>query len=155
MAKKKDDNIVECYLLPSAPMPIVLPVESIAEIVVKPEIEKLDSASANWMKGHTTWRNQRIPVMSFAALNNPELDESRKRKPHLIVLNPVPDAARKAYTGLLCFGNIEKIDVTPSAATTDMPESVDKRYVEAALKFEKKLMMIPKLAAVSVAFSYF
>lgn len=155
MAENKNENVVQCYLLPSAPMPIVLPVECIAEIVAKPKIEKLDSASANWMKGHTRWRNQRIPVLSFAALNDPELDESRKRKPHLVVLNPVPSAARKAYTGLLCYGNINQIDITPSAAITDIPESVDKRYVEAALKFEKKTMMVPKLPAVSVAFSYF
>ena len=115
----------------------------------------LASASANWMIGHVTWQNQRLPVMSFSALNNPELDESKKRKPNLVILNPVPGAARKVYTGLLCFGAIKQVKVNQSAAIADIPESVDKRYIEAVIKFDKKQLMIPKLPALSVAFSYF
>jgi len=136
-------------------MPIVLPTECVAEVVPKPVIEALASASANWMIGHVTWQNQRLPVMSFSALNNPELDESKKRKPNLVVLNPVPGAARKVYTGLLCFGDIKNIKVVQSASIIDIPESVDKRYIEAVIKIGKKQMVIPKLSALSVAFSYF
>lgn len=155
MPNNKNIGALQCYLLPSLPMPMVLPVECIAEVVAKPAIEGLESASANWMIGHATWQNQRLPVMSFAALNNPDLDESKKRKPNLVVLNPVPDAARKAYSGLLCYGVLEKINIDQSATITDIPESVDKRYVEAVIEIDKKLLMVPKLSALSVAFSYF
>ena len=68
----------------------------------------MNDAPANWMKGHVNWRNQRLPVLSFSSLQDASIDESRKKKPHLVVLNPIPHAARKAYSGLLwyCSGDL-------------------------------------------------
>jgi len=146
---------LECYVLPSVPMPILLPVECIAEVVASPKVDEMSKAPTNWMRGHANWQNQRLPVLSYAALHDSKLDESRKRKSHLVVLNPIPNAARKAYAGLLCFGDVKKMKVGTSMAFAEIPENLDRRYVDAVVKLGKKDYMIPKLTALSVAFTYF
>ena len=148
-------NTLDCYVLPAVPLPLLLPKECVAEVVENPEILKLDSARANWMKGHVTWDNQRISVLSYSALHDAELDESKKKNPVLVILNPIPDAARKVFVGLLCFGKVEAITVNENIAQFDLPENVDRRYIEAAVSIGKHKYLMPKLAAMGVAFSYF
>lgn len=146
---------MDCYQLPATPAPLLLPEECVADVVAKPAIIPLEEARANWMRGHVNWRNQLLPVLSFSALNNSQLDESKKRKPHLIVLNPIPGAVRKAFAGIICYGDVSKIKLDDSATYVDFPEGVDKRYTEAAFSFSKQQFLVPKLAALAVAFSYF
>jgi len=146
---------MDCYQIPATPVPLLLPVECVADVYEKPDIEELKESRANWMRGHVTWRNQRIPVMSYSALHNVSLDESKKRKPQMVILNPVPDAVRKAYSGIICFGSVEKVTVDESAIYCDLPQDVDKRYVEAAIEFKGTVYLVPRLAALAVAFSYF
>jgi len=149
------NNTLECYVLPATPLPLLLPIECVAAVVEKPDVQKLAEAPANWMKGYVTWDNQRVPVLSYSALHDSELDESKKRKPVLFVLNPIPDAVRKAFSGLLCFGKVEKISVDDSMIERDLPDKVDRRYVEASIEFAETQYLIPKLTALGVAFSYF
>lgn len=146
---------VECYILPTEPLSLVLPVESVAEIVEKPVVEELSDGRAKWMHGHTNWRNQRLPVVSYGALHDTDLDVSTKRNPVLVVLNPIPDAARKAYSSLLCHGEIEKVMVTPEMPSANPPEGTDRRYIDAVVKISNKDYIIPKLDALGVALSYF
>lgn len=146
---------MDCYQIPANPTPLLLPEECVADIVAKPTITPLEQARAKWMRGHVNWRNQLLPVLSYSALNNPDLDESRKRNANLIVLNPIPGAARKAYTGIICYGAVDKITVDDAATFIDTPEGVDRRYVEAALSVFEQAFLIPRLAALAVAFSYF
>jgi len=134
---------------------MILPVESVAEIAEKPEIEVLNNAPAKWMNGHVNWQNQRIPVLSYSVLQDSSLDESRKRKPHLVVLNPIPHAARKAYSGLMCYGDIQQITVEPNMEFADEEGKIDRRYVDGVIRIGKKEFIVPKLAALGVAFSYF
>ena len=155
MADNTETASLDCYLVPAKPMPMLLPAECIAEVIAEPEIDALDDAPANWMVGHVTWRNQRLPVMSYSALHIPDLDESRRRKKRLVVLNPIPNAARKAYSGILCFGDVKQVSVDESVSLVDAPEKLDKRYAEAVVKVGRAQCVLPKLSALGVAFSYF
>jgi chemotaxis signal transduction protein len=148
---------LDCYILPSAKMPLLLPVETISEVVAKPEIEMLTKAPANWMKGHVNWRNQRLPVVSYAALHDAKLkDKSASASDSLlVVLNPIPNAARKTYSGLFCHGEVKKITVEPNLEFGEVPEDMDKRYIEAVVKIGGTEFIVPKLVALGVAFSYF
>ena len=146
---------LDCYILPSAPLPILLPVESVSEVVAKPEIEALDSAPAKWMQGHVNWRNQRLQVLSYSGLHDPDLDVTGIAKPILVVLNPIPNAARKSYSGLLCHGDVKRITVEENLEFSDLPEGMDKRYVEAIIKVGDTDFVVPKLVALGVALSYF
>jgi len=146
---------VDCYIVPSFPKPLLLPVECVAEVVAEPVVDALENAPAKWMQGHVNWRNQRLPVMSFGSLLDPDLDESKKRKSILIVLNPIPNAARKAYSGMLCYGEVKKIAVEPDIEFGDSPSGGDRRYVEAVIKIGDVEFIVPRLTALGVAFSYF
>lgn len=146
---------LDCYIIPSTPLPLILPVECVAEITAKPELDLLSNAPAKWMKGHVNWRNQRIPVLSYALLQDQSIDETRKKNPHLVVLNPIPHAARKAYSGLLCYGDIQQITVEPDMVFAEVPEEVDRRYVDGIIAIGNKSFIVPKLASLGVAFSYF
>lgn len=146
---------LDCYILPSTPLPLILPVECVSEVVAKPLVEKLSSAPASWMQGHVNWRTQRLPVLSYGGLHDPELDETSQKKPILVVLNPIPNAARKTYSGLMCYGDVKRITVEPNMVYADLPEGLDKRYVEAVIRVGNSDFVVPKLVALGVAFSYF
>lgn len=148
------DTKIECYILPSSPLPVLLPIECVAEVIKKPEIEILAKAAAKWMIGHVNWQNQRLPLMSFAPLLNSKLSEVNKKKPNLVVLNPIPDAARKAYSGLLCYGDVTKITVGKEIDFIDSEVDIDKRYVESIVHIGGKDFIIPKLSSLAVAFTY-
>ncbi len=151
---------LDCYILPTSPRPLILPVECVAEIVAKPIIESLDTAPAKWMQGHVNWRNQRLPVMDYGGLHTFAGGEEEKQKKAkgdelMVVLNPIPGAARKAYSALLCRGEVQQITVEPDLEFTDLPEGVDKRYAEQAIEIEGQAFIVPKLTAIAVAFTYF
>lgn len=146
---------LDCYILPSAPLPLILPVECVAEVLAEPEVEPLEEARANWMRGHVNWRNQRLPVMSYASLQDDQLDESKQKQPLLVVLNPIPSAARKVYSALLCFGSVKQLAVDTSVVAAELPETLDKRYVESVVSVGDSDFIVPKLGALGVAFSYF
>lgn len=149
------DQKIDCYIIPSLPLPLILPVECVAEVAAEPQIDALAKAPAKWMQGHVNWRNQRIPVLSYAALQDASLDESNNEKPHLVVLNPIPHAARKAYSALVCYGDIQQVTIEPNVTFADLPQEIDRRYIDGVLALGKKSFIVPKLAALGVAFSYF
>jgi len=149
------DKKIDCYIIPSVPLSVILPVECVAEIAAKPVIEPLEEAPAKWMQGHANWHNQRIPVLSYASLQDSDVDESRKTEPHIIVLKPIPNAARKAYSGLLCYGQIQQITVEPDIKSVEIPEEMDRRYVDGLVEVGDQTFIIPKLSSLGVAFSYF
>ncbi|RBP53265.1 chemotaxis protein CheW [Arenicella xantha] len=149
------EQTIDCYILPSTPKPLLLPVECIAEIVAEPVIVKLAKAPASWMQGHVNWQNQRLPVMEFSGLVGAKANDASQEKPHLVVLNPIPGAARKAYSALLCFGDVKRVSVEPNLEFGDAPSGGDRRYIEAVIKLGEKEFLVPKLTALGVAFSYF
>lgn len=149
------DKKLQCYVIPSQPLPLLLPIECVAEIVSKPDIVARKDAPVNWMRGQVNWKNQLVSVMSYAALHDAKLDESKKRKPHLVVLNPIPDAVRKTYTSLICYGDIQELTIDRTAIYQEMPDKLDRRYVEAVVGIGDDSFVIPKLDALGVAFSYF
>jgi len=146
---------LDCYIIPSEPLPLLMPIECVAEVLTEPQIDSLDDARAKWMHGHVNWRSQRLPVMSYSSLQDDSLDESSKKEPLLVVLNPIPSAARKAYSGLLCFGGVKQISVDASIEVGEIPEAMDRRYVESVVSIEGSEFVIPKLSALGVAFTYF
>ena len=96
-----------------------------------------------------------VQVMYYPALHEPSLDVADSADPHLVVLNPIPGAARKVYTSLVCDGEIEEIEIDGSAVFEEVPEGLDKRYIEAIVMLDEVKYLVPKLDALGVAFSYF
>ena len=149
------DQKIECYIIPSVPMPLILPLECIAEIVAKPAVEPLNNPVESWMKGHVNWRNQRLPVLSFSSLQDSAIDESRKKKPHLVVLNPIPNSSRKTYSGVLCYGDIQQVEVGVDLAFAHLDEEIDHSYIDGVVEMDNNNVIVPKLSALGDAYSKF
>ena len=150
-----ENKSVICYAIPSLPHPLLLPVESVAAVLENPQIEVMEEAPAKWMRGHVVWNNQRLPILSYANLHDEDYDDSQQANPNMVVLNPILHAARKAYSGLLCHGELKQISVDDGANYCEFPDNIDKRYIEAVIEHKSINYIIPKLAALEVAFSYF
>ena len=149
------DKKIQCYALPGQPLPVLLPIECVAEVLSRPNIVVRKDAPVNWMRGQVNWQNQLVPVMSYSALHDAKLDESKERKPVLVVLNPIPNAVRKAYTSIICYGDIQELVIDRKAVYQEIPDNMDRRYVEAVVGIGDDTYVIPKLDALGVAFSYF
>ena len=149
------NDSISCYVIPAVPIALLLPVECVASVVVNPKIVALKDSTTNWMRGHITWKNQRVPVLSYSALHDSDLNEKNKNKPQVVVLNPIPDATRKAYAGILCFGKIKQVKIDPNITKGKLPDNIDRRYAEAVVINGKSQYLIPKLSALGVAFTYF
>ena len=148
-------DTIDCYILPSAPLPLLLPTDCIADVVAEPQIVPLKSGSADWMKGHTTWSNQRLSVISYDGLLGEDQKIPEGKQANLVVLNPIPEAIRKAYSGIVCNGDIQEVSLDSDIQLVDLPDGVDKRYVEGTIQASDQTFIVPKLAALAVAFSYF
>ena len=146
---------INCTIIPSAPLPLVLPTACVAQVLDNPEIELFDDASTNWMHGHTTWRKQRLPVLDFAALLGINIEPSEQTNPQLVVLYPIPNAARKAYSSLICYGDVQQMTFEPDIELVEHPKTIDKRYIDGVIGADEQHYIVPKLVALGVAFSYF
>ena len=149
------DKEINCYIIPSVPMPILLPLECIAEIVAKPAVEPLNDAAESWMKGHVNWRNQHLPVISFSSLQDSSVDESFEKKPNLVVLNPIAQSSRKRYSGLICYGDIEQVVIDNTLVYAHHDEDVDRTYIDAIVTLEKQDLLVPKLGVLGDVYSKF
>lgn len=147
---------MDCYQIPALPLPLLLPVECVADIVEAPTVTALKEARADWMVGSLVWENQRVSLLSFSALCSPTVEQTdTEQVGSIVVLNPVPGAARQSYSGLACYSSVSKVVVNEQMEFVDMPDEVDRRYAEAAVSFDDQTYIIPKLSALAVAFSYF
>ena len=144
-----------CYVLPSLPLPLLLPRDCVAQVVSEPQLQYLDKPPVSWMTANLVWENQRLPVISYSLLVDANSVESADLPLNVVVLNPIPDAARKAFSGIACRGEVDAITVGEDVELADLPEGADRRYIEAVVKIADQQYIIPKLAALGVALSYF
>ena len=144
-----------CYVLPAQPLPLLLPRDCVAQVVTDPQLQYLEDAPVSWMKANLDWETQRIPVISYSLLVDASAVESEDLGLSVAVLNPIPDAARKAFSGIACRGIVDTITVDQDVEFADLPEGADRRYIEAVVKIADQQYIIPKLAALGVALSYY
>ena len=144
-----------CYVLPTLPLPLLLPRDCVAEVVTQPQLHYLENAPVSWMKANLVWENQQLPVISYSLLVDENTLELEDLSLSVVVLNPIPDAARKAFSGIACRGKVDAITVDEDVEFADLPEGADRRYIEAVVKISDQHYIVPKLAALGVALSYF
>ena len=143
-----------CYKIDAEPFSLILPSECIVEVVSDPVITTDASQKAPWMAGYLTWNSQEIPLLCFENLLVADF-ERPDSPPVVTILNPIPKAARKTYGALLSFGEVQKIEVASDVDDVVNPQEIDRRYVEAALALDGSICIVPRLAALGVAFSYY
>lgn len=149
-----NDAIIKCYKVDSEPYALIFPEACVAGIVEAPEIIVDPSHKAAWMAGYIVWNSQEIPLLCFENLVNAQFERPTVGA-RVTVLNPIPKAARKTYGALLSFGAVQEVQIASDVSDTNTPTQIDRRYVEGALTVHGDICIIPRLAALGVAFSYF
>ena len=71
------------------------------------------------------------------------------------MLNPIPNAARKAFSALLCYGDAKKISIGTDVSDAGAVDGMDKRYIQISVQLGDEVAIVPRLEALGVAFSYF
>jgi hypothetical protein len=145
---------LNCYKIDSEPFSLILPSECIAAIVTDPVMVTVESQKAPWMAGYLSWNSQEIPLLCFENLLISDFVRP-DQQPIVTILNPIPKAVRKTYGALLSFGDVQKITIAHDVDDVATPSEIDRRYVEAALAVDGAVCIIPRLAALGVAFSYY
>ncbi len=148
------ETSLSCYRIDTEPYSLVLPSDCIADVIEAPKLIADPSQKASWMAGYVEWNGQELPLLCFENLLNDDF-ERPDTSPVVTVLQPIPKAARKAYTAILSFGKVTKFDLASDVQDADFPEGFDRRYVEGALSLDGDILLIPRLAALGVAFSYY
>ena len=148
------DTSLTCYKIDAEPFSLILPSECVAEIVAEPIITADSSHKAPWMAGYLTWNSQEIPLLCFENLLVADFERPEGRL-IVTILNPIPKAARKTYGALLSFGEVQQITIPSDVEDVASPQEIDRRHVEAALAVNGSICIVPRLAALGVAFSYY
>ena len=90
---------IACLLLPLFDRQLVLPNETVVEIVSSQGVERVEG-KASWFLGQLPWRDQIIPVISFERLNG-EGVENAWVKGHIAVLNSISQESKLPFFGIL------------------------------------------------------
>ena len=124
---------VSALLLPVAGELLVVPSESVADII-KPRSLQRESTAPSWMLGRMEWREASLPVLSFDALNH-EREPTAQIGSRLVIMHTIsdrPEAPR--HYGLLTHGVPHLIRITP-----DDLERVDSAVLGPAERMKVKV----------------
>ena len=100
--QRKQFEAVHSLLLPIHKDILVLPNAAVAEIIPYSEPDRVHDAP-EWFLGHLTWREQRIPFISFELASDAEAGKIHKNC-RIAVLNTLNGNAQMPYVAVLSQG---------------------------------------------------
>ena len=104
-------------LIPVNGRQLVLPNVTVAEIIPYVEPQAKDDVPA-WHLGEFLWRNIRVPLVSFEAINeDPFVNKSRDRR--IAVLNGLVDSERLPFCGIVTEGVPRLMRIMPNEVAVD------------------------------------
>ncbi len=110
-------NELATLLIPVNGKQLVLPNVTVAEIIPYSEPE-LQGDVPNWYLGTFSWRNIKVPLISFEAINEePFVSQSEDRR--IAVLNGLIDSQRLPFCGIVTEGVPRLMRVLPDEVATD------------------------------------
>lgn len=93
---------IPCLTIPLYDEVIVLPNSAVAEVVsyIAPEVVE---NVPEWFLGYISWRDYRVPLISFEAISGQEIKPAKKSS-QIAILNTLNGNAQVPYVGLLTQG---------------------------------------------------
>ncbi|HKK04749.1 MAG TPA: chemotaxis protein CheW [Gammaproteobacteria bacterium] len=98
-AAARSSSAVHCLLLPMGNRPVLLPNAAVAEIVAYNEPEAL-AGSPDWLLGMVTWRDRRVPLISFEVATGDTFAPPNAVS-RIAVVNTLSGNQRLPYIGIL------------------------------------------------------
>ena len=95
-------DVIHCLTIPLHEELALLPNAAIAEIVAYTDPTTIDDAP-KWFLGYVTWRDKRVPLVSFEAMSGKKVEEA-KNNSRIAVLNTLNGNTDLAYVAILSQG---------------------------------------------------
>ena len=95
-------GVIHCLTIPLHDEIALLPNAAIAEIVAYKEATAVDDAP-EWFLGYIEWREKRVPLISFEAIQGKEV-EAAKKNSRIAVLNTLNGSVQIPYVAILTQG---------------------------------------------------
>ena len=102
---------LSALLLPMTDQLLVVPTAVVAEIIKRRELHRPEDASA-WLLGHVKWHQERVPVLSFEALNGQAVAEEDSGS-RIVIIATLDGQSVQRHYALLTRGVPNLLRLTP------------------------------------------
>lgn len=92
----QDTEEINCLFVPLSEGALLVPMSAVAEVVQTVEVAALENAPV-WFNGWLEWRQKRVPLVSFEALNNDKAPEVSSNSSALVMNTLSPDKGLSYY----------------------------------------------------------
>jgi chemosensory pili system protein ChpC len=141
--QRKQFETVHSLLLPLNKELLLLPNAAVAEVIAYSEPEQLNGAP-DWLLGMMSWRERRIPLISFESISDGEPGRSHKNC-RIAILNTLNGNDRVPYIAVLMQGLPSLQVVRPNSIQyTDKP-SAPRQSIKAYVNLNGVAALIPDL----------
>lgn len=141
---------VPCYVLPIQAGALLVPSISVAEIAPVAPIFP-DNSGPDWFLGHYSWRNRRVPLLSFEKLTR---DHGGGINPNgrIVMFNNTGDNTEVGFLAIPTQGMPREINVVPEHMEDSQGNVSLGPYETLCAKIEGEEMIIPDLTALENAY---
>ena len=135
-------DVIHCLTIPLHEEVALLPNAAIAEIIAYTDPTTIDDAP-KWFLGYVTWRENRIPLISFEAMSGKKV-EGAKNNSRIAVLNTLNGNADLAYVAILSQG-IPSLALVQEEGIEEQIELDDRSAVGAIVNVGGTEALIPDI----------
>jgi len=141
LLKSKYGKALHCLLLPLQDDKLLLPNTAVAEVITYINPESIDNAP-DWLMGTITWRDIRIPLVSFELLSGLAVTSGGTRR--IAVLNTLNGNQHIPYIAILIQG-IPQLRLIQEDSIQDEDIENDKLTIASVVKVNGEQVLIPDL----------
>ncbi len=135
---------VRCILVPQRGRLLILPGAIIAEVLYDQKIEASEKKGPNWLVGYIQWREQKIPLIDFAAMSSHRVAEPLKQTRALVISNIVDDVPDHYALVIDRVPRVESLDAAALEQSKDRRDE-DMYCVAARVFLDNRPCDIPDL----------
>lgn len=142
-AATRGSDVVRCVYVPLRSGALLIPNTAVAEVIDARDAEPLAGAP-NWLLGRLTWRERRIPLVSFEAAAGGE-PTTRVGDSRIVVLNTLNADPRMPYIAILSQAIPQLRLASERNLAGDSDISIHEQSVASYVKVDGESTIIPDL----------
>ena len=137
-----NSNTVHCVIIPIESTNVVLPNTVVAEVIKFSEPEPIKN-SPDWLLGHITWQDWRVPVIDYACLIGLEMNDN-PAVARIMVIKSLIQGEQLPYIGLVANGLPKLVTISAGMLVED-PNLELTTGLFSEVTVEDKQAMIPDI----------
>jgi len=138
-------DVIHCLLISLVNEVILLPNAAVAEVIGYIQPEPIDG-SPDWFLGRITWRERRVPLISFEiASGSGEAKEDVQQGSRIAILNTLNGNSESPYIGIVSQ-SIPRLSVVKSDdVLTEEKKSTDRQSISEVVSLDGQQLIIPDI----------